>query len=207
MRRRAALSAQLAAGLAGGALAAAAAGGDPHAAGAYCPLPPPGQKPHCLEPAKAAYGEFFTALESGTPAESDAARLEGDVAAGAGSEQAYVALSSLAYGYWLLSERAESEHADPVVVQRLERWNALLRQAYAASPADARYRAALREAALDLHRRAPPVRVRCVAADGATAECDSTEVVLRGIDATAGEVGLRGALSRLLARLIGSDAP
>jgi hypothetical protein len=204
---RHALAALLAAATAATAGGAAAAAGDPHAAGAYCPLPEPGQKPHCLEPAKQTYAEFFTALEAGTPAEADAARLEGDLAAGAASEQAYLALSSLAYGYWLLSERAEAEHADSAVVLRLERWNALLRQAYAASPSDARYRAALREAALDLHRRAPPVRVRCVAADGASTECDSTEAVLRGIDATAGEVGLRGALSRLLARILGSEAP
>ena len=202
--RRAAGAALLAGALGHG---AAAAGGDPHGAGAYCPLPPPGQKPHCLEPAKARYGEFFAALESGTPAPADAARLEGDVAAGAASEQAYLALSSLAYGYWLLSERAAAAQADPAVAERLERWNALLREAWAASPSDARYRAAVREAALDLHHRAPPVRVRCVAADGRAAECDSTEAVLRGIDATAGEVGLRGAVARLLARLLGSDAP
>jgi len=204
MTRRATLATLVAAGLAGG---AAAAGGDARAAGAYCPLPAPGQRARCLDPAKSSYGEFFTALEAGTPAEADAVRLERDVAAGAASAQAYLALSSLAYGYWRLSERAESEQADPQVAQRLERWNALLRQAYEASPEDARYRAALREAALDLQRRAPPVRVRCVSADGEAAECDSTEAVLRGIDATTGEVGLRGALSRLLARLLGSDTP
>jgi hypothetical protein len=181
----------------------ARAAGDPAAAGAYCPLPPPGQTPRCLDPAKAAYGEFFTALESGVPADAASARVESDLAAGAVSENAYLALSSLAYGYWRLSERAAAAQADPALALRLERWNSLLREAYATSGEDARYRAAIREAALDLRRRAPPVRLRCVDSDGRTAECDSTEAVMRGIDATAGEVGLRGALERLLERWFG----
>jgi hypothetical protein len=185
------------------AAAAAPAAEDPSAAGAYCPLPPPGEMPRCLGPAKATYGEFFTALETGVPADAAAARVESDLAAGAGSTNAYLALSSVAYGYWRLSERAAAAQADPALARRLERWNALLREAYAASPEEARYREALREAALDLRRRAPPVRLRCVDASGAAAECDSTEAVLRGIDATAGEVGLRGAVGRLLERLFG----
>jgi hypothetical protein len=49
------------------------------------------------------------------------------------------------------------------------------------------------------------VRLRCVAADGAETECDSTEAVLRGIDTAAGEVGLRGALERLLERMFGGE--
>ncbi len=183
----------------------ARAAGDPMAAGAYCPLPPPGETPRCLDPAKEAYGEFFTALEAGVPADSAAVRVEADLAAGAVSEGAYLALSSLAYGYWRLSERAAAAQADPALALRLERWNALLREAYATSGEDARYRAAIREAALDLRRRAPPVRLRCVAADGGTTECDSTEAVLRGIDSAAGEVGLRGALERLLERMFGDE--
>ena len=181
----------------------ARAAGDPAKAGAYCPLPPPGQAPHCLAPAKAAYGDFFTALEAGVPADSATARVESDVAAGAVSENAYLALSSLAYGYWRLSERAAAAQADPALALRLERWNALLREAYATNADDARYRAAIREAALDLRRNAPPVRLRCVAADGVTSECDSTEAVLRGIDTAAGEVGLRGAVERVLERMFG----
>jgi hypothetical protein len=179
------------------------AAGDPAAAGAYCPLPPPGQKPRCLGPAEAEYGEFFAALAGGLPADAATARVEADLAAGPASENAYLALSSVAYGYWQISERAAATHPDPALAARLERWNALLRRAYAASPADAPYRAAVREAALDLRRRAAPVRLRCVDAAGATAECDSTEAVLRGLDAASGEVGLRGALERLLERLFG----
>ena len=182
----------------------ARAAGDPAAAGAYCPLPPPGEAPRCLDPAKAAYGEFFTALEAGVPADSAAARVESDLAAGSVSENAYLALSSLAYGYWRLSERAAAAQADPALALRLERWNALLRETYATSAEDARYRAAIRTAALDLRRRAAPVRLRCVAADGGTSECSSTEAVLRGIDSAAGEVGLRGALERLLQRMFGN---
>ncbi len=185
-----------------GALARAA--GAPGDAGAYCPLPPPGQKPRCLGPAQAAYGEFFAALEEGLPPDAATARLDADLAAGPGSENAYLALSSVAYGYWQLSERAAAAQADSALAERLERWNALLRQAYAASPGAAAYRAAVREAAFDLQRRAPPVRLRCVDAAGATAECDSSEAVLRGIDTASGEVGLRGALERLLERLFGS---
>jgi hypothetical protein len=181
------------------------ASGDPAAAGAYCPLPPPGQTPRCLDPAKVAYGEFFTALESGVPADADAARVESDLAGGAASANAYLALSSLAYGYWRLSERAAAEQADPALALRLERWNALLREAYATSGGDAPYREAIREAVLDLRRRAPPVRLRCVDADGGETGCDSTEAVLRGIDATTAEVGLRGAFERLLERIFGGE--
>jgi len=189
------------------ALGTARAAGDPAAAGSYCPLPPPGQKPRCLDPAQAVYGEFFEALEQGVPADAATARLDADLAAGPASANAYLALSSLAYGYWRLSERAAHAQSDPALAARLESWNALLREAYTASPEDSSYRAAVREAALDLHRRAPPVRLRCVDAAGATAECDSTEAVLRGIDAASGEVGLRGALARLLARIFGGDGP
>ncbi len=188
-----------------GFVATARAAGDPAAAGAYCPLPPPGQKARCLDPAQSAYGEFFEALESGVPTDAATARLDADLAAGAASKNAYLALSSVAYGYWRLSERAAAEQTDPALASRLESWNALLGQAYAASPEASSYRAAVREAALDLRRRAPPVRLRCVDADGRSAACDSTEAVLRGIDTASGEVGLRGAFERLLERIFGGD--
>jgi hypothetical protein len=185
--------------------ALAGAAGDPATAGAYCPLPPPGEKPRCLDPAQATYAAFFEALESGVPGDEVTARVDADLAAGSGSENAYLALSSVAYGYWRLSERAAEAQRDPALAARLESWNALLGQAYAASPADGPYRAAMREAALDLRRRAPPVRLRCVDAAGATTECDSTEAVMRGIDTASGEVGLRGAFERLLERIFGGE--
>ena len=86
-----------------------------------------------------------------------------------------------------------------------ERWNALLGQAYAAGGDDEAWRAAVREAALDLRRRAPPVRIECRDQGGGTVPCDSTEAVLRGLDAAAGDVGIRGGLERLLRRLFGAE--
>ena len=40
---------------------------------------------------------------------------------------------------------------------------------------------------------------------GETIECDSTDAVIRGIDAAANEVGFRGALERLLERIFGLE--
>jgi len=172
--------------------------------GAYCPLPKAGETPRCLQPAMAEYGEFFSAIEQADVSEAHLARLEGDVAAGAEAENAYLALSSLAYGYYRLSQQvAASDDADPLFLARLERWNALLAMAYETSADDAEFRQAVREAALDLKRHAPPVRLRCVGARGETIECDSTDAVMRGIDAAANEIGFRGALERLLRRIWG----
>jgi hypothetical protein len=171
--------------------------------GAYCPLPKKGETPACLEPAIAEYGEFFSAIEEEDLSETSLARLEGDVAAGAKADNAYLALSSLAYGYYRLSQRvAAAEGADPRFLARLEQWNALLAVAYEESGEDTEFRRAVREAALDLQRNAPPVRLRCVDERGETTECDSTDAVMRGIDAAANEVGIRGALERLLKRIL-----
>jgi hypothetical protein len=173
--------------------------------GAYCPFPAEGETPRCMQPAKRAYGEFFAALdEPGGVADDAAARVEADVARGGGGENAYLALSSLAYGYYRLSvEAAAAAHVDPGIVARLERWNALLGRAYGRSPEGDPFRAAVREAAHDLRRRAPAVVLRCVDARGETTACESTEVVVRGIDAAAADVGIRGGLERLLERIVG----
>lgn len=172
--------------------------------GAYCPLPKKGETPLCLEPAIAEYGEFFSALEEKDVTETRLARLEGDLAAGAKTENAYLALSSLAYGYYRLSQRvAAADDADPRFLERLERWNALLAVAYEASADDTDFRQAVREAALDLQTNAPPVRLRCMDDRGETMECDSTDAIMRGIDAAANDVGIRGALERLLERILG----
>jgi hypothetical protein len=170
--------------------------------GAYCPFPKPGEKPACLLPAKQEYGEFFAALDQkGDVGEAAAARLEADLAAGAVSQNAYLALSSLAYGYYRLSQQAAAApNEDPELVARLERWNTLLARAYAASPQDARFQDSVREAALDLKRRAPPVDLACLDEAGSRVRCDSTEAVLRDIDRMRDQVGVRGALSRLLGR-------
>ncbi len=173
--------------------------------GAYCPLPEPGITPACLVPAKEAYGEFFRSVEEGDVGDAQAARVEADVAAGIGADHPYLALSSLAYGYYRLSERAAQRGGeDPAAAARLERWNALLAAAYRASPDDPGFQRAVREAALDIQHRAPPVRLTCVDAAGETHPCDSTEAVLRGLDAADGKVGIRGALERLLERIGGN---
>jgi hypothetical protein len=174
--------------------------------GAYCPLPAAGERPSCLEPAQAEYGGLFEALEQGELEERDLARVEADVVAGESSGNAYLALSTLSYAYYRLAQRAASRPgADPALVERLERWNGLLAHAYADS-ADEPYREAVREAALDIRRSAPAVRLRCVDARGEPAECDSTEAVIRGIDAAGDRVGIRGALERLVERLRGGGA-
>ncbi len=194
--------------LAGVLLAASAQGAGEIRPGAYCPFPKPGEKPACLLPAKQEYGEFFAALDAnGDIGETAAARLEADVAAGADSENAYLALSSLAYGYYRLAQQAAATPIDdPELVARLERWNALLSRAYASSGQDAEFQDSVREAALDLKHRAPPVVLSCLDESGGRVPCDSTDAVLRDIDRLRDQVGVRGALSRLLGRFFGDGA-
>ena len=178
------------------------------APGAYCPLPREHETPRCLEPARAEYGGFFRAVDAGSLDAADASRVEDALVGADASSDAYLALSSLAYGYYRLSQAAaHSPGADPAIAARLERWNQLLSAAYAAQPDDAAWRAAVREAALDLKRRAPPVEIACRDAQGEVAACDSTDAMARGLDASAGEVGLRGGLERLLGRWFGGAAP
>jgi hypothetical protein len=114
-----------------------------------------------------------------------------------------LALSSLAYGYFMLAERAAaSERPDPALVARLERWNDLLGSAYEKAERDPSFRTAVREAALDLHARAPAVG--CEDAGS----CPSTGLLLetlRRIDDPASETGVRGALGKLLGRMLGDE--
>jgi len=172
--------------------------------GSYCALPVKGETPKCLAPAMQEYGEFFSALGDEKVDAANLERVERDL--NAGSDTAYLALSSLAYGYWRLSQRAAADsEPDPAIAEQLEQWNAVLAMAYEANPDDAAFRSAVREAALDLSRRAPPVRLRCVDEDGRSSECDSTDAVVRGIDAVAGEAGIGGGLQRVLERLFGAE--
>ena len=98
-----------------------AAGGDPSAAGAYCPLPEQGQVPECLKPAKAEFGDFFEAIEAGGVNDSQSRKLE-TALAGSSQEESYLALSSLAYGYFRLAQRAAADpSATPRLTARLER--------------------------------------------------------------------------------------
>ena len=192
----------LALGLAASAGLAGAAG--EIAPGAYCPLPEPGEKAECLTPAKNTYGGFFDAVAAGRVEDDEMAQVETDLAAGASAENAYLALSSLAYGYYRMAQRAAADpEQDPIVIARLERWNQLLASAYEASPDDGRYRAAVQQAALDVHRRSPPVGLACLDENGDPARCDSTEAVLRTLGRRRDETGIRGALGRLIGRVFG----
>jgi len=203
MNRRVAGSAAL---LALTLVARAGLGAETVARGAYCPFPKEGEIPQCLEPAKREYREFFTAVDTGALTDADASRLERDVASGASSQTPYLAISSLSYGYFRLAQRAAARpDEDPAVVARLQRWNALLAEAYATSERDADYRAAVQKAAQDLHDRAPRVVLECVDPDGRATKCDSTAAVLRGFNRTGEQVGIRGALGRLIGRIFGGD--
>jgi hypothetical protein len=174
--------------------------------GAYCPFPQKGETPKCLEPAQDQYAEFFAALAAGEISDGDVANLERDVASGAWSETPYLAISSLSYGYYQLAQLAAANpDEDPAVVARLERWNELLVRAYDVSGDDPSYRAAVREAALDLERRGPRVTLECVDDRGRTTECNSTEAVLRGFNQAEEQIGIRGALGHLIRRMMGKD--
>jgi hypothetical protein len=175
--------------------------------GAYCPLPEAGKVPTCLDPAQQTYGDFFTALDADGIDADSLAPVEAVVGRGASAEHAYLALSSLTYGYYRLAARAaSSESTDPALVERLARWNDLLANAYAASPEDPAYRAAVRQAAEELRVRAP-IALPCRDATGQAIACTSTEAVLRGFNAASEEVGLRGALERVVRRIFGEEAP
>lgn len=173
--------------------------------GAYCPLPEPGKPSSCLGPAQARYSDFFSGVDRGALDDAAAARVESDVLAHAADVAAYDALSTLAHGYYRLAKRASgSSTLDAQTQRRLERWNELLAEAYQRSENDPAYRSALRDAASDVHRRAPAVGLDCRDASGAAARCDSTEAVLRGMDDLRTRSGVRGQLTRLLGRWIGN---
>lgn len=197
-----------AAGVAGAVACAAAGSGAALAAGeiapgAYCPLPKADEKPSCLDPAREEYTDFFAAIDENAIDDDRLARVEVAVV---GEDQDYLALSSLAWGYYRLSVQAtRTPGADPEIVARLERWNALLETAYGEHSGDDPHREAVRTAALDLRSKAPPVTLRCTDENGQSTECDSTDAVVRGLDAAASDVGPRGALERLLQRWFGGD--
>jgi hypothetical protein len=175
-------------------------------AGSYCKIPEEGQPAACLQPAQRDYTEFFRALAQDRLSDEAAQRVERDVAQGAQSERPYEALSTLAYGYYRLARAASARPgADPEVSARLERWNELLSEAYATSGGDPGYREAVREAALDVGRRSPPMGLRCTDAEGSPARCDSTEAVVRAMGEMRDTTGVRGQIGRLFDRVFGSQ--
>jgi hypothetical protein len=143
----------------------------PISIGSYCSLPEPGEKPACLDPAQATYPDFFASVEDGQLDSDSASRLEADLMADPGSEDAYLALSSLAYGYLRISSAlSASPDASPALSARLLRWNGLLSSTYAEDSAPEHFRSALREAADDIHSRVGRFGARC---GTASEECSS----------------------------------
>ena len=187
-------------------LCVAAGAGEAPAPGAYCPIPEPGQAKGCLDPAKAEYADFFSAVDEGRTDDAELARVEAAVASGAGEAEGYLALSSLAYGYYQLSrEAALTPNADPAIAARLARWNELLGAVYGEDPNAEPWRQAVRDAAHDLQRRAPPVELACRGADGESVPCTSTDAMLQSLEHTTGSIGYRGGLERVLERWFGGD--
>jgi hypothetical protein len=191
----------------------AEAAGDPRQAGAYCPFPEKlekGRVPECFTPVQREYPDFLAAVDSGRLEDSDVAQLERQLESPGTDGDGVLAVSSLAYGYFRLAERAAaSEHPDPTLVARLQRWNELLSAVYEDPETQPGFRTAVRAAAEDLHRRAPAVAAECEPGSG-DASCQTTGVLLltlRRIDDPDGERGVRGALGKLLGRMLGEDEP
>ncbi len=194
----------LALGLALAPIRALGAGG---AKGAYCPLPEPGQTPQCLDPARKQYELVFEALDDGAINDEQLENLEADVADGAGSDHAYLALNSITWVYYRIAQQAAAAPGgDPEVVARLDRLNRLLSSAYEASADSPQFQTAMLDAARDLQNRAPKVSIECLDEAGLPAECSATEALLRGYAAASSEIGIRGALQKLLERAGGDGS-
>jgi hypothetical protein len=172
--------------------------------GSFCRLPEPGEKPVCLQPARDTYGEFFAAVEEGHVSDDLLDGPESALVAEPGSYEAYVALTSIAFGYLSLARHA-SDTADmnPELAGRLERWNELLSETYARRSVPAHFKDALRQAADDLHFRVSNMRTSCVMASGRSGGCSSGLVgALREAD----EAGVvRSPMRRLIERIRGNE--
>ena len=191
--------------------AVAAGASDPSQPGAYCPFPKAGEKPQCFTEVEQEYSDFFAAVDSGAVDAARVTEVEQTLASATDAEQRTLALSSIAYGYFMLAERAAAEEQpDPALVARLDSWNALLSSVYSDAEAEPSVRGAVREAALDLHARAPAVPSRDADCATGDADCETTSqsqllAALRQIDDPYAETGVRGALRRLLGRFLDED--
>ena len=186
-----------------------AATGDPSHEGSYCPFPAAGEKPVCFAEVEHQFGDFLQAVDAGKIDSAELVEVEDRLKTGPTEAERTLALSSLAYGYFMLAERAAAaEHPDPALVARLQRWNELLGAVYADAKGEPGFRTAIRDAARDLHARAPAVPAPCdEVADGEPCRNGGAVLdTLRGIDDPEAESGLRGALGRLLARML-QDPP
>jgi hypothetical protein len=159
-----------------------------------------------MQTARAEYGSFLEDVDAGQVREETAVALEADLES---EDRAYLALSSLAYGYYRLAQHAASQPSpSPVLTSRLDHWNALLSALYAGNADGSDLRRAVLAAALDLHERAPRVPTHCGDAAGELEECDSTGLLiwtLQNMDEQNQTHGIRGALSRLLDRFRGGE--
>lgn len=186
------------------------AAGDPRKAGAYCPFPKAGEKPACFAPVEKEYSAFFAAADAGTIDDEQMAALERDLDRADGEDGGYLAVSSLAYGYYRLAERAAaSDRPDPALVARIEALNGLLSSVYQDPAAPADLRVAVRAAAEDLYERAPAVPVDCDTGAGSE-PCVAQSTLLqalKAIDDPSADRGVRGALERLYERVAGDHAP
>jgi hypothetical protein len=202
----------------------AAAADEPARPGAYCPFPKAGETPVCFAAVEREYPDFLAAVGDGQVDDGDVASLEQVLRTSDEAEDRALALSSLAYGYFRLAERAASSaRPDPALVARLESWNELLGAVYRSARSDPVLRSAVRDAALDLHARAPAVDAGCEAgAENPGSEtCPTTSALLaalRSIDDPNAPTGVRGALENLVGRMLarepdavdpgsGADAP
>lgn len=168
--------------------AGAAGDTDPSEPGAYCGLPEPGEVPSCLQPAQARYADLFVALDEGGDLAKAADPVEADLAQR--GEEAYLALSSLAYAYWrLASAAAAAERVDPEVAATLEEWNDLLSRVYHKNEDDVSFRRAVRSAALDLEERTASQGFR------------PAEGLIPRLDRAQEQLGVRGAVRRVLHRV------
>jgi hypothetical protein len=174
--------------------------------GAYCPLPEPGQTPACLASAQHEYQAFFAGVDAGRMPSEVSARVEADLTGAAGIERAYLALSSVSYGYFRLAEQIGVQpDADPVLLARLARWNDLLVGLYGRSQLDPEFRLAIHDMAADLHRhlarQAVAMPASCVGEH--LESCGQSADLLRAMAVVDQHTGVRSPLAQLLQRLVG----
>ena len=160
--------------------------------------------------ARSEYPGFIASAEGGELDATAAHRLESDLGANVeATDRTYLALSSLAYAYYRLAQRAANDpNQRDVLADRFTHWNAIWTRLYEDS-GDPNLRLAGREAAEDLYRRTPRTdEASCQGCSTSPVSNDAPGALLatlRGADQRAADNGVRGALSRLLARLRGTD--
>lgn len=169
--------------------------------GAYCPLPEPGETPACQAPARERYDAFFQAVEAGRIDPAQTASIEAALEHSGDESGAYLALSSLAYGYYKLAHQTGGQPgSDRRLQARLVRWNELLARVYGSESTSPALKQAIRDAAEDLDERVPTVGVTCTA--GHVEECERREGLVGALTEIDERTSLRGPLSRLMERLL-----